>query len=270
MEDIYLKLGKLRSFLQQKGRVAVAFSGGVDSTFLLKVAHEVLGNNVLAITARSGLFPVREMEESRAFTSENKIQHIICDIDELKIDGFIKNPPDRCYLCKKTLFRTFLKVASDHGFIYLSEGSNTDDAGDYRPGMKAIKELGVLSPLKESGFSKEEIRQLSREMGLPTWEKPSFACLASRFPYGEPITREKLNTIEKAEKFLFDLGFQQIRVRYHGNLARIEVAPGEMDQLMVPEMRRIIDEGIKKTGFTYVSVDLQGYRTGSMNESLNV
>ncbi len=265
---VYTKLEKLQQLLQEVDNVAIAFSGGVDSTFLLKVAHQTLGNKVLAITALSDLFPVREMDEARDFTATNGIRHIVYEMDEFKIEGFAENPQNRCYLCKKSLFVQFKKIAAEHGIIHLAEGSNVDDDGDYRPGMMAIRELGILSPLREAGFTKSEIRLLSREMGLPTWEKPSFACLASRFPYGETITREKLKAVERCEQLLFDLGFRQVRVRHHGPLARIEVDPGEMGKLMSPEIRESVNLGIRKAGFLYVTVDLQGYRMGSMNEMI--
>ena len=268
MDTAHIKLKNLKDYLKKLGKVAVAFSGGVDSTFLLMAAHQVLGENVLAITARSGLFPKKETNEAIEFTSTNGIRHIVCDINELSVDGFAQNPVNRCYLCKKSLFLTFKKLAADNGFDYLAEGSNVDDDNDYRPGMMAIKELNILSPLKAMNFKKDDIRLLSREMGLSTWKKPSFACLASRFPYGELITREKLNIIEKSEQFLFDLGFKQVRVRYHGDLAKIEVTSGEMDKLLMPDMRETVCTELKKNGFSYVAVDLQGYRTGSMNETI--
>ena len=264
MESAHIKFEKLQELLQEMGSVAVAFSGGVDSTFLLKVAHQTLAENVLAITAMSDLFPVREMDEARDFAAANGIRHIFYEMDEFAIDGFAENLENRCYFCKRSLFSHFREIVAGHGMKYLAEGSNVDDDDSYRPGMRAIKELGVVSPLREAGFTKAEIRQMSWEMNLPTWDKPSLACLASRFPYGEAITREKLKTIEASEQILFDLGFRQVRVRHHGQLARIEIDPMDMEKFLTSSIREIIDSELKKSGFAYVTVDLQGYRTSGL------
>ena len=269
MSTAQKKLKKLQRHLKTLDRVAVAFSGGVDSTFLLMVAHRALAGKTLAITAQSGLFPAREMEEAREFAAAKGIRHIIYEMDEFSITGFAENPKNRCYLCKKSLFTRFRQIADEQGIQHLLEGSNVDDDSDYRPGTQAVRELGALSPLREAGLTKSEIRQLSNEMGLLTWDKPSFACLASRFPYGETITREKLKAIDTSENLLFDLGFRQVRVRHHGNLARIEVNSDEIEKLTSPAICEAIYSGIQQAGFTYVTLDLKGYRTGSMNESLS-
>ncbi|MDR1865657.1 MAG: ATP-dependent sacrificial sulfur transferase LarE [Bacteroidales bacterium] len=269
MDETHGKLERLKAQLGKLDKVAIAFSGGVDSSFLLHVAHQKLGGRVLALTALSAFYPDRESNEAIAFAAERGIRHITCVVDELNIAGFAENPLNRCYLCKRNLFGVFNKTIQEENIRYLAEGSNADDTGDYRPGMIAVKELEVLSPLRDAGLTKKEIRILSREMGLPTWEKPSFACLASRIPYGEKITREKLNAVGEAEQLLLDLGFRQARVRHHGKLARIEVNPEELSGVLHPEKREIIVSGVKKAGFAYVTVDLQGYRTGSMNETIS-
>lgn len=265
---IHMKLQKLRQYLQSLGNVAVAFSGGVDSAFLLKVAQDVLGDHVIAITAKSCSFPGRESREAAVFCEKLGIRQFIYEFDILGIPGFCENPPDRCYLCKKDLFGNMVRIAQEQDIRYVAEGSNMDDMGDYRPGMRAVSELGIRSPLREAGLYKEEIRTLSREMGLSTWEKPSFACLSSRFAYGERITEEKLAMVEQAEELLLGKGFRQARVRIHDRMARIEVMPGEMEKLMAQDMRMEIISKFRSYGFTYVSMDLEGYRTGSMNETL--
>lgn len=268
MEDREQKMRKLSEYLAGLGSVAVAFSGGVDSTFLLQAAKDVLGDGVIALTAVSDFFPDRERREADAFCRERGIRQIICREEILKVPGVAENPANRCYLCKRALFKMFLAQAKRQGFSHVAEGSNLDDLGDYRPGLQAIAELGILSPLRECGFSKEDIRALSKEMGLPTASKPSYACLASRFAYGEEITGEKLAMVDQAEQLLLDLGFTQMRVRIHGTLARIEVLPEDFPRLAEPALRREIAEKLKTYGFSYVTADLAGYRTGSMNEML--
>ena len=268
MEDREQKMRKLSEYLAGLGSVAVAFSGGVDSTFLLQAAKDVLGDGVIALTAVSDFFPDRERREADTFCRERGIRQIICREEILKVPGVAANPANRCYLCKRALFEMFLAQAKSQGFSHVAEGSNLDDLGDYRPGLQAIAELGILSPLRECGFSKEDIRALSKEMGLPTASKPSYACLASRFAYGEEITGEKLAMVDQAEQLLLDLGFTQMRVRIHGTLARIEVLPEDFPRLAEPALRREIAEKLKTYGFSYVTADLAGYRTGSMNEML--
>ena len=265
MDDMHRKMERLKTLLKEYGSVAVAFSGGVDSAFLLKVAHDVLGERCVAVTVRSCVFPKREFLESAAFCEREGVRQLVIDGDVFRIDGFAGNPVDRCYLCKRTLLGLMVNAASAEGMSVVCEGSNVDDMGDYRPGLKAVSELGVQSPLRACGLEKREIRALSDELGLPTSAKPSFACLASRFPYGETITEARLGMVERAEDFLRDAGFAQVRVRIHGGMARIEVEPENLADIL--GMRERIVAELKDFGFSYVSLDLQGYRTGSMNES---
>lgn len=266
MSELDKKYEKLKEYLKELGSVAVAFSSGVDSTFLLKVAHDTLGDNAIAVTARSCSFPKRELDEASDFCKKEGIRQFVVDSEELDIEGFAQNPINRCYLCKHELFEKITDLAKKEGINSVAEGSNTDDEGDYRPGMQAVKELGIKSPLRHAELSKAEIRELSKRLGLPTWNKQSFACLSSRFVYGETISKEKLAMVDKAEQLLLDLGFHQVRVRIHGSIARIEVDPSEFSKLL--ENRETVTKKLKTYGFTYVTMDLTGYRTGSMNETI--
>ena len=264
------KYNNLKEYLFSLESAAVAFSGGVDSTLLLKVAHDVLGDKAIAVTIFSSLFPHRDFVEASKFCAENKIAQIMCPVDSMKIEGLKNNPRNRCYLCKKDLFTRLLARAKENNLKNVVDGSNVDDLNDYRPGMQALEELGIKSPLRITGFTKSDIRELSKSLGLPTWDKPSFACLASRFVYGETIDKKKLKMVEDSEQLLMDLGFKQFRVRIHGYLARIEIFPEDFSKIIQNDIRIKIHDELKKLGFSYVTLDLKGYRTGSMNESLEV
>lgn len=266
LQNKYLELKK---YLLSLNSVAVAYSSGVDSTFLLKTAVDTLHrDNVLALTAKSHSFPKRELDESIQFCKSENIRQIVFESEELSIDGFSNNPPDRCYICKKELFSKIKGIARENNINAVVEGSNADDINDYRPGMRAVAELEILSPLKKVGLTKNEIRALSKQLGLKTWNKQSFACLSSRFVYGEKITVQKLDMIDKSEQLLLDLGFKQVRVRIHNDVARIEVLPNEIERVM--QFKDTIYSRFKEYGFRYVTLDLGGYRTGSMNDSLNI
>ena len=267
-ESVYVKLNSLKEYLKELESVSVAFSGGVDSAFLLKIAHDVLGSKVIAVTAKSCAFPEREIKEAEEFCRKEGIRHIIFETKEFEIEGFDRNPENRCYLCKRDLLERVKQISIENQMEYVAEGSNIDDEGDYRPGAMAVVELDVKSPLKEAQMTKADIRLLSKEIGLKTWDKQSFACLYSRFAYGETITVEKVRMVDKAEQFLYELGFSQFRVRMHGMIARIEILPEEFNKLLENENREKIVDRFKDYGFSYISLDLKGYRTGSMNETL--
>ena len=268
-DDLEQKYKQLINRIASAEKVAIAFSGGVDSVFLLYAAKEALGNQVLALTVSLRAMPGRELQEAKDFCRQNGIRHRIERVDEFSIPGFAENPPDRCYLCKKILFQKMLEAAGAEGFPVLMEGSNLDDQGDYRPGLRALRELQIQSPLKDGSFTKAEIREMSRRLLLSAWSKPSMACLASRFVYGEQITPEKMTMVEKAEEYLTELGFVQRRVRMHGSLARIELLPEDIPSIMEAGKYRQIQERLAGLGFSYVTLDLKGFESGSMNRSLD-
>ncbi|HVP36471.1 MAG TPA: ATP-dependent sacrificial sulfur transferase LarE [Terriglobales bacterium] len=272
MKSTQLKLESLKNSLKKMKRVLIAFSGGVDSSFLLKVALDALGReNVLAVTADSETYPRTELKEASAIAKGLGLdgRHRIIHTSEFKIKEFLENPTDRCYYCKYELFSRLKKIAHQNKIDYVLDGSNYSDRDDFRPGRKAINKLKVRSPLLDAELTKDEIRTISKKLKLPTWNKPAYACLSSRIPYGENITLEKLSRIEKAEKFLWSLGFSQLRVRHHDKIARIELDPREFSRFADEKLRQKVYQKLKDLGFTYVTLDLLGYRTGSMNEVLN-
>ncbi|MEK9138696.1 MAG: ATP-dependent sacrificial sulfur transferase LarE [Bacteroidota bacterium] len=270
-ETVRGKYGRLQSILQDMGSVAIGYSGGVDSTLLVKVAVDILGPRALAMIGRSETYPTRDFEEAVALAESIGARYLVVNTEETDELKFQENPPDRCYYCKTELFGKLGEIAEREGIAWIADGTITDDVGDFRPGMRARSERNVRSPLLEAGLSKEEVREISKHLALPTWDKPAFACLSSRFPYGTSITKENLTRVDEAETLLRDLGFRFFRVRFHDErTARIEVGPQEIKRLMDDELREKIVQHLKEIGFTYVTLDLQGYRTGSMNEVLPV
>lgn len=263
------KLIQLQNNLRELGNVTVAYSGGVDSSFLLRVAKDVLGSNVFAVIINSCVMPERELNVARKQLLQTGVKFQIKEIDLLKKDSFINNSFDRCYYCKKHIFDSISKIAYNKGCKYVVEGSNLDDEKDYRPGKRALKELGVLSPLKHAEMTKNDIRRFSKCMQIPSWNKPSFSCLASRIPYGNMITKEKLEIINCAEEYLLELGFEQLRVRYHGDIARIELPKQDFEKMLYKDTSRKVYKYFKGLGFVYTALDIKGYRTGSLNESIH-
>lgn len=258
------KQERLEAYLKQLGSVLLAYSGGVDSTYLMHEAHKVLGDKAMAVTMSLASVPEREIEDARNQAEEEGIRYEVIKLNQFLIKGFASNPPDRCYICKKALFSHLVEKARKEGFAAVIDGTNENDIHEYRPGLRALAELGIKSPLRQAGLTKQDIRVLSKEAGLPTWSKPSFACMATRFPYNEEITPEKLKRLEKAEQYLYDHDFAQFRVRTHGDLARIEVPVSDLPKIMA--LREGIVKAFKQYGYTYVSLDLEGYRSGSMDE----
>jgi len=267
MESLNEKYACLIEYIRRLGKVTVAFSGGADSTFLLKASYDVLGDNASAVICRLASFQSSEYNDAVNFCVENDISYYTIEINELDNEEFCQNSPERCYICKKNIFSRIKEYAENNGNSFVIEGTNADDVNDYRPGMKALTELKIKSPLRETGFTKNEIRMLSKELLLPTWNKPSLACLSTRIPYGERITEKKLNMVENAEEYFKNLGYSQVRVRVHGKIARIEIIPDDFTKIITD--RITVTEKLREIGFSYVTLDLLGFRSGSLNEILN-
>jgi pyridinium-3,5-biscarboxylic acid mononucleotide sulfurtransferase len=262
------KFERLTNLLREQEGLLVAFSAGVDSTFLLKIAHMVMGERAIALTASSPTAPPGELEAAKEFAKNLGCRHIVLDSHEMANPSFAENPVNRCFFCKDELYRICRKQADQLGIATVVDGTNLDDLKDHRPGLKAAKEWGVRHPLVEAEMTKEDIRRYSRALDLPTWDKPSSPCLSSRFPYGTEITFDRLKKVAACEVFMKELRFREFRVRYHGDLARIEVSPHEIDRLFEREIRDAVVKKFKEIGFNYVSLDLQGFRSGSLNEAL--
>ena len=260
----------LKRALEQYGSLLVAFSGGVDSSFLLSYAVEILGQHVVAVTADSPLHPNREKAEAARYARKLGVRYVVVKTNELESPDFTANPVNRCYICKKNLFERFLQIAASMGIQYVAHGANVDDLSDFRPGHAATRELGIVAPLIDAGLTKADIRELSKQMHLETWNKPSMACLASRIPYGNRITRQALEMIDSAENYLLDSGLRTCRVRHHGDLARIEVSPDDVERMVTGNVRREIVQRFREIGYLYVTLDLEGYSQGSMNRAVCV
>jgi len=268
--NIEEKLARLKDILQDMGSVLVAYSGGVDSTFLAVTAHEVLGKNSLAVFAASPVAPPMEKEEAGDLAHNVGLRFKIIESNEMSNPDFVANPPERCYYCKRELYSELKPIAKAEGLKWIADGTNADDLSDFRPGRKASAEAGIRSPLLEAGLTKTEIRQLSHAKSLPTWDRPASPCMASRIPYGIPVTAETLNKIARGEQYLHSLGLRQLRLRHHGDIARIELDPEDMAKIITPEIRQDIVTHLKALGYKYVALDLTGYRIGSLNEVLNL